>query len=86
MFSEVKILSGKLGFALRVDGLYIRVEQHKIIAIKSNNPIPYGATEWVSVEALRKFWNENRQDIMASLAKPHASLWGQFIPLETELA
>jgi len=76
--SAVKISHGKRGFHLEINGLYI---SHgfgsDINAIKNETGIPYGATEWVSDQAIRRFWSKYMLIIIASTKKPVRSVWGQ---------
>lgn len=82
----VKIIGGKRGWHLKVNGLYINhgfnSDYEPVKAIKSELGIPYGATEWVSVQAIRSFWNKYMPNIVASTTKPYRSVWGQlkFVP------
>ena len=78
MTKQIKIVGGKKGWHLKVNGLYINHSfNNKITAIKCEFGIPYGSTEWVSVNAIRDFWSMNRNFIVASLDKPCKSVWGQ---------
>lgn len=82
--TTVKIVSGKKGFHLKVDGLYIsQAFGGDIKAIKNETGIPYGVTEWISVKAIRDFWNKYRIIVIDSLNRPYRSIWGKldFIPL-----
>lgn len=85
--NSVEIKSDKQGFNLMVDGLYIHksFDGSKIIAIRGVHGKPYGASEWVSVQDIRQFWNENRMAILESTKEPHASIWGELVPLQKEL-
>ncbi len=78
MIPSIEIKSGKRGFHLMVNGLYINQGfTNDIRAIKNEHGIPYGATEWVSVQALRNFWNKYRIIIIHATTKPCRSIWGQ---------
>jgi hypothetical protein len=80
MKSSVKIVNGKLGFILKVNGLYINLSTDgQIKAIENNLGIPYGATEFCSIQAIRDFWNTKMIFILASLKTPFKSVWGQLI-------
>ena len=48
----------------------------QIKAIKSEGEIPYGATEWVSIAAIRNFWHKFMQEVIASTLKPYRSFKG----------
>lgn len=79
MKDSIKICIGKHGFALRVNGMYIHTGWYKISeikAIKSDFPLPNGTTEFISIKALKKFWNENRELILHATRKPYKSVWG----------
>lgn len=78
MKTTIKIKSGKRGFILMVNGLYINWGfTTEVRAIKNEHGIPYGATEWVSVCALREFWSKYRPLIIHATTKPCRSVWGQ---------
>ena len=80
---QVKIVNGKRGFHLRVNGLYIRHGfDASVTAITNEVGIPYGATEWVSVNAIRDFWRKYMPLIIASTARPFQSVWGQLILID----
>ena len=70
--SSVKIVSGKKGWHLRIDGVFICHGFAKgIIGLKCYGGIPYGATEWVSIQTIRGFWAEYRPLIVAAAKNPH---------------
>lgn len=76
---SVKILSGRSGWHLKVNGLYINRsfdDPPKIKAIKSEHGIPFGATEFVSVQVIRNFWKDHRKEIISSTKTPYRSVWG----------
>ena len=74
----VKIVNGKRGYFLKVNGLYISSGfDNDIKAIKCENGIPYGATEWVSIKAIRFFWHKYMFLIISASNKPCRSVWGQ---------
>lgn len=74
----IRIVTGRKGVHLKIDGLFINHGFNKEIkAILSEGGIPYGATEWVSVNAVREFWNMYRVLIVAALNKPVRSEWGK---------
>jgi len=86
---SVNIYPGKLGYYLRVDGLFISMQQSeyglyvfKAIMPDHNTPsfAPYGSSQWVSVAAIRSVWNDYREIICASLRRPYQSVWGSIIP------
>lgn len=84
MKTTVKIVNGKRGWHLKINGLYISqgFSPDPIKAIRCENGIPYGATEWVSIQAIRDFWHKYMHLIIASTNKAYRSVWGQlkFIP------
>lgn len=83
MTQSIKIVGGKRGVHLKVNGLYISEGfGSDIKAIIDEGGVPYGATEWVSINAIRAFWNKYRQIVVASTKNPYRSVWGQleFIP------
>lgn len=70
--SSIKIVNGKKGFHLKVDGMYISSGfGESIKSIKNEIGVPYGATEWISVEAIRNFWNKYRLIIINSTKFPY---------------
>ena len=74
----IKIVSGKKGWHLKVNGLWINHGyEPKVVAIENETGVPYGATEFVSVEAIRRFWNTYRLSVMGAIIRPHISVWGQ---------
>jgi hypothetical protein len=76
----IQIKNGKRGYHLMVDDLYIShgfENATGIKAIKSENGIPYGATEWVSISAIRNFWNKYMPMVIVSTLKPVRSVWGK---------
>ena len=82
---SIKIISGKRGWHLRIDGHYIshgfkNQDQISVKAIAKSIGIPYGATEWVSVRAIRNFWNKYRVEIIQALQNPFLSINGNLIP------
>ncbi len=82
MKTSVKIVNGKHGWHLRIDGFYIsNIDGIKSIESSKSGGVPYGSTEWVSITALRRFWNDYQAHILASTVRPYASVWGQLIPI-----
>lgn len=78
MIQQIEIVNGKRGFHLKVNGLFIsQAFGGDIKAIRNENGIPYGATEWVSIKAIRDFWSNYRVITVASTEKPFRSVWGQ---------
>lgn len=78
---RVKIISGKRGFHLKVDNLFIHQGlTGEIKAIICECGIPYGASEWVHVQAIRDFWTKRRREVVASTQKPYKSVWGNLVP------
>lgn len=78
--SSITIVQGTRWYYLRVNGMFV---QHgfksgtgQIKAIKSEGEIPYGATEWVSIAAIRNFWHKFMQEVIASTLKPYRSFKG----------
>lgn len=81
--ATIKIVNGKRGWHLRVNGMYIRHEFNgNVIAIQCKFPIPYGSTEWVSIEAIRKFWHKYMPMVIHSTQSPYESVWGQLISVK----
>ncbi len=79
---SIKIVNGKRGYHLKVNGMFISQGfTNDIKAIKNSIGIPYGATEWVYINAVRQFWNQYRPIIVHSTTKPYESVWGQLVPL-----
>jgi len=75
---NIKIVNGKKGYHLKVNGLFIsQAFGGDIKAIKNECGIPYGATEWVSIEAIKNFWHKYMPIVVASTNKPYKSVWGQ---------
>ena len=84
--NSVKIVNGKRGYHLKVNGMFINHafgKDIKAIKIAAEMGIPYGATEWVSVRAIRNFWNKYMPLVVASTAKPYKSVWGHLEFIET---
>jgi hypothetical protein len=83
MNTSIKIVNGPKGYILTVDGMYINFsfssDNPPVRAIRNELGIPYGSTEWVSIEAVRRFWNNYRQIIVSSTQRPYKSVWGQLI-------
>lgn len=80
--SSIQIVNGKRGFHLKVNGMFISHgfdSNNRIKSIDCECGIPCGAIEWVSVRAIRKFWNEYMHHIIASTIKPYISVWGSLI-------
>ena len=80
----VKIVPGKLGYYLRVNGFWISAgfdDYYTPLAIHSKYQAsaPYGATQWVSVKAIRRFWNEKMPFVVSSTLRPYISHWGNLI-------
>ena len=83
MNGTIQIVSGKRGVHLKVNGLFISSGfGENIKAIKNEFGIPYGATEWVSISAIRKFWHKYMPMVIASTKRPHRSVWGQLKLIE----
>ena len=87
MKSSIQIVNGKKGYHLKVDGMHISFsfesDVNPVKAIQNENGIPYGSTEWVSVAAVRRFWNRYRVIIIHSTTRPYKSVWGQLILAES---
>jgi hypothetical protein len=78
MKTSVKIIEGKKGYHLQVNGLFInQAFENDIKAITCKFGVPYGATEWESVQALKAFWHKYMSEIIASTKTPYKSVWGQ---------
>jgi hypothetical protein len=79
MKTSIKIVSGKRGWHLKVNNLFISqgFNPDPIKAIKCENGIPYGATEWVSIQAIKNFWHKYMPIIIASTNRPCISIWGR---------
>ncbi len=79
---SVRIINGKQGFSLKVNGQFIKNDFcGEIKAITPNYiGVPYGSSEWISVEAIRRFWNSNRAAIIEATKSPYFSHWGRLIP------
>jgi hypothetical protein len=78
MKQSVKIKNGKHGFCLLVNGMYIN-HSESVKAIIDEGLVPYGATEWVSIQALRRFWAKYMPHVIHSTNNPHRSVWGQLV-------
>lgn len=75
---------------MRVNGLFIskplgNSSHERIKAIIGEFGVPYGATAWVSVKAIREFWNEYRQLIVHATLTPYKSVWGQLVKMEDSI-
>lgn len=82
----IKIVYGKQGFHLKVNGLFLyygfgsgNSKDIKMIDCKSG--IPVGATEWVSIRAIRNIWNIYRIMIVDATSRPYKHV-GPFAVLE----
>ena len=75
------IRHGKKGYHLNVDGLWISHEVGSDIKAVNNNDlgVPHGATEWVSVKAIRNFWAKYRSLVCQSVHTPYRSIWGNLV-------
>lgn len=73
----VKIVNGKRGFHLQVDGLFIYFGFNPKAPIASRSL--YHATQWVSIGALRNYWKANRREIVKCLDDPHISFNGSLM-------
>jgi hypothetical protein len=82
MKNQIKIVNGKRGFILKINNLFIssHLENNLIRAIDNKIGVPYGATEWASIQALRNYWHKYMPLILASTNKPYKSVWGQLVP------
>jgi hypothetical protein len=74
---SVKIINGRRGYILTIDGMYINHGFEGIKAIENSVGIPHGATEWVSIQAVRNIWNLCRPLIVGSVKRPYKSVWGR---------
>lgn len=85
--STIKIVNGRRGYHLKVNGMYISQNfNDDIKSIKNENGIPYGATEWVSIKSIRDFWRKYMLLVISSTNKPYRSVWGQLVFIaDTEL-
>lgn len=80
----IKIVGGRKGCHLKVNGLYIcHGFSGDIKAIKNEAGIPCGATEWISVRALRDFWNKYRILIVHATTRPyiHSGPFAQLVKI-----
>lgn len=83
--SSIEIVNGKKGFHLKVDGMYISHSfTDNIKSIKNDVGIPYGATEWVSVVAIKQFWHKYMPLIISSTKQPYKSVWGNLELIKNE--
>jgi hypothetical protein len=77
---SIKIVHGKQGYHLQVNGFFIRKSVDVMAVITEFNSPPHGATEWVSVKAIREFWKDYRILAIDATRRPYKSVWGSFIP------
>lgn len=78
--NHVEIVSGKQGCHLKVNSLFIRHEfKNFFMAISCSTGVPYNATEWVSIKALRDFWNEYRCEIIFSTEFPYENFGNGYL-------
>ncbi len=79
----IKIVNGRRGYHLKVNGMFISHgfansnQPNPIRAILPDHGVPYGATEWVSVEAIRRFWHKYMALSIAATLSPCRSVCGQ---------
>ncbi len=73
MKNSVKISTGALGYFLEIEGHAIKIDSNGINGIKATklvyNPNNWNATEFVSIGALRSFWNDYRLIILNEIKK-----------------
>jgi len=82
MGNSIKIVNGKLGFILKVNGYFINLSTDcQIKAIECNLGTPYGATEFCSIQAIRDFWTVKMLFIITSVKIPYKSVWGQLVKI-----
>ena len=87
--TQVEIISTKNGWALRVNGLYIHGGYGRPISIKAiennnggkwqGNFVPAGATQWISIPAVREFWNEYKHWCVCACDFPYMSISGNLV-------
>jgi hypothetical protein len=73
---RIKIVQGKLGYALRIADKYIHVgflNYPKAILQGVNGSLVGKATEFSSIQALKKYYSSNRLQILEALKHPYVS-------------
>ena len=79
--SKVKIVKSKRGYHLVINNLYIshgfNSDGVPIRAIITEQGIPYGATTWGSVDAIKDFWHTYKKQIILAIYHPCKSIKGQ---------
>ena len=86
MKTSIKIVSGKRGFHLKVNNLFISqgFAPDPIKSIIGDYGIPYGATEWVSIQAIKDFWHKYMPLILLATCHPCTSEWGRIAYLPSD--
>jgi len=84
---SVELIPGKKGWHLKVNGLYINHGwRHDIKAVRNEIGLPVSASEWVSMKAIRNFWNKYMVHIIHATNNPHVHMGphGNLQPAEFE--
>jgi hypothetical protein len=86
MKTSIKIIDGKLGFGLRINGLYVNcVNSENTIKLIACNNVPCGMSEFVSISALRSFWAKYMPYLIALSNAPETmhynSVWGSLVKI-----
>jgi len=81
---SIKIVPGRRGYYLKVDGLFLSHDFNNHIRMIKNNhdKAPYGATEWTSVDVIRDYWEKFRKSIIEGLKNPYESKNGELIKIK----
>lgn len=70
MKKDMCIVEGQKGYCLEVQGFFVRAHFNgivEVIPVASDGRIPVLATEWVTVEALQKYWAVNQANILTAV-------------------
>jgi hypothetical protein len=79
---SIKIKHGTRGYYITIDGMYVHHSlSDGIKVIYNKKSVPYGATQWVSIIAIRTFWRKYMPIVIKESKSPHVSVWGELKPM-----
>lgn len=81
MDNKIKIVIGKLGYALKIGDKFINASTYAPCAVMEGvgGSLVAGASEWSSLRGLRGYWNLKRYEIMQALKNPYRSVNGDLV-------
>lgn len=85
MKTTIKIVDGKNGWGLKINGMYVNCIDNDNIKLIVCDSIPCGMSEFVNIYALRAFWHRYMNYLIA--IAPHKryhynSVWGSLIRVD----